>query len=146
MRALTLNKSPCFEVEIKTIKMAIRARENILGAWAFLAGIVLAVIVGIFAGDRINPYILWILVGLGLIVGYMVSEKNAHTFLIASASLVIVSYVGISGMVLSAAISGAQIGKMISSILGALLMLFVPATIIAALKTVFSISLIRESK
>jgi hypothetical protein len=62
--------------------------------------------------------------------------------LIASVSLVIVSYIGMSGMVLNAAISGVQIGRMISSILGTLLMLFVPATILVALKTVFSISAI----
>ena len=126
--------------------MAIRARENVMGAWAFLAGIVLAILVGVFAGDKINPLILWVLVGLGLVVGYFVPEKSIQTFLIASVSLVIVSYIGMSGMVLNAAISGVQIGKMISSILGTLLMLFVPATILVALKTVFSISAIRAEK
>jgi hypothetical protein len=126
--------------------MAIRARENIWGAWAFLAGIILAVLVGIFAGDKINPLILWILVGLGLVVGYFVSEKDAQAFLMASVSLTIVSYMGISGMVLNAAISGVQIGRVISSILGTLLMLFVPATIVVALKSVFSISLIKTKE
>ncbi len=126
--------------------MAIRARENVVGAWAFLAGVVLAILVGVFAGDKINPLILWVLVGLGLVVGYFVPEKSIQTFLIASVSLVIVSYIGMSGMVLNAAISGVQIGKMISSILGTLLMLFVPATILVALKTVFSISAIRAEK
>jgi hypothetical protein len=126
--------------------MAIRARENVMGAWAFLAGIVLAILVGLFAGDKINPYILWVLVGLGLVVGYFVSEKDSQTFLIASVSLVIVSYFGISGMVLNAAISGVQIGHLISAVLGTLLMLFVPATIVAALKSVFSISLISADK
>lgn len=123
--------------------MAIRARENIWGAWAFLAGIILSVLVGLFAGDKINPLILWILIGLGLVVGYFVSEKDARTFLMASVSLAVVSYVGISGMVLNAAISGVEIGRVISSILGTLLMLFVPATIVVALKSVFSISIIK---
>lgn len=123
--------------------MAIRARENVWGAWAFLAGIILAVLVGMFAGDKINPYVVGILFVLGLVVGYFVAEKDVKTFLFASVSLVIVSYVGISGMVLNAAIRGIQIGPMISSILGTLLFLFVPATIIVALKTVFSISRIR---
>ena len=123
--------------------MTIRARENSLGAWAFLAGIVISAIVGIFAGDKINPYIIGVLFGLGGVVGYFVPEKDVKTFLLASISLVIVSYVGISGMVLNAAIQGVQIGPVVSSILGTLLMLFVPATIIVALKTVFSISRIR---
>jgi len=123
--------------------MVIRARENVIGAWAFLAGIILCVLVGVFAGDKINPYIVGALFGLGLVVGYFVAEKDVQTFLLASVSLVIVSYVGISGMVLNAAIRGVQIGPMISSILGTLLILFVPATIVVALKTVFSISRIR---
>ena len=126
--------------------MAIRARENVVGAWAFLAGIVLAILVGIFAADKINPLILWILVGLGLIVGYFVPEKSVQTFLTASVSLVIVSYLGMSGMVLNAAISGVQIGRVISAVLGTLLMLFVPAAILVAMKTVFSISAIRTEK
>jgi hypothetical protein len=126
--------------------MAIRARENVVGAWAFLAGVVLAILVGIFAADKINPLILWVLVGLGLVVGYFVPEKSVQTFLTASVSLVIVSYLGMSGMVLNAAISGVQIGRMISAVLGTLLMLFVPAAILVAMKTVFSISVIRTEK
>jgi hypothetical protein len=122
--------------------MAIRSRENVVGAWAFLAGIMLSIIVGIFAGGNISPYVVWILLGLGIIVGYFISEKNVRTFLFASVSIVVVSYVGISGMVLNAAISGIQIGKVVSSVLGSLLMLFVPATIIVALKSVYSISTI----
>jgi len=122
--------------------MAIRSRENVVGAWAFLAGIMLSIIVGIFAGGSMSPYIVWILLFLGIIVGYFISEKNVRTFLFASVSIVVVSYVGISGMVLNAAISGIQIGKVVSSILGSLLMLFVPAAIVVALKSVFSISTI----
>jgi hypothetical protein len=120
--------------------MAIRSRENLFGAWAFLAGIILAVVVGLFAGANINPLILGILALLGLVVGYFVSEKDVHTFLIASVSLVIVSFAGIQGLVLSAAIVGIDIGQIIASVLGALLVLFVPATIIVALKTVFAIA------
>ena len=122
--------------------MAIRSRENVVGAWAFSAGIMLSIIVGIFAGGNISPYVVWILLCLGILVGYFVSEKNVRTFLFASVSVVVVSYVGISGMVLNAAISGIQIGKVVSSILGSLLMLFVPAAIVVALKSVFSISTI----
>lgn len=120
--------------------MAIKARENLIGAWAFLIGIILAVVVGIVAGKNINPVVLGILAVLGLVVGYFVSEKNVQTFLLASVSLVIVSFAGIQGLVLSAAIVGIDIGKILSSVLGALLVLFVPATIIVALKTVFSIA------
>ncbi len=122
----------------------IRSEENLIGARAFLIGVILAVIVGLFTGSQIfslyTPLILSILSILGLIVGFFVAEKDVQTFLIASVSLVLVSYAGISGLVLGAAISGFSIGKIISAVLQALLALLVPATIVVALKTVFSIS------
>ena len=120
--------------------MSIRSQENLLGARAFLVGIILAIAVGIFAGNKINQVILGILAILGLIVGYFVAEKDVETFLLASVSLVIVSFAGIQGLVLSAAISGIDIGQILSSVLGALLVLLVPATIVVAIKTVFSIA------
>lgn len=120
--------------------MPIRSRENLIGAWAFFIGIVLAVAVGVLAGRNINPIILGVLATLGLVVGYFVSEKDVQTFLLASVSLVIVSFAGIQGLVLSAALVGIDIGRILSSVLGALLVLFVPATIIVAIKTVFSIA------
>lgn len=125
--------------------MPIRSRENIVGAWAFLIGVVLAFVVGVFAGTAfiepsILPFILALLAILGLIVGYFVAEKDVQTFLVASVSLVIVSYMGISGLILGAAVSGFNLGSIISSVLQTLLALFVPATIVVAIKTVFSIA------
>jgi hypothetical protein len=120
--------------------MPIRARENLIGAWAFVVGIVLAIGVGVVAGEKINPIILGVLSLLGLVVGYFVAEKDVQTFLLASVSLVLVSFAGIQGLVLSAALVGIDIGRIISSTLGALLVLFVPATIIVAIKTVFSLA------
>lgn len=122
----------------------IRAKENLVGAWAFLIGVVLAIIVGvvtgIFTSVSVTPLVLGILSILGLFVGFFVAEKDISTFLIASISLVVVSYIGISGLILGAAISGLNIGSIISSVLQSLLALFVPATIVVALKSVFSIA------
>jgi hypothetical protein len=117
-----------------------RSSDNLIGAWAFLIGIILALIVGIVAGSKINPLILGILAILGVVTGFFVSERDVQTFLIASVSLVIVSYAGIQGLLISAAFAGIEIGKILSSILGALLALFVPSTIVVAIKTVFSIA------
>ena len=91
----------------------------------------------------LNAFILAVLIILGLVVGFgfaRVSAKDVNSFLLASVSLVIVSFAGIQGLVLSAAIRGIDIGSIISSVLGTLLVLFVPATIIVALKTVFSLA------
>ena len=123
--------------------MMIRSRENLIGARAFLVGIILAIIVGMiraFSENVISPLILSALAILGLIVGFFVADRDSQTFLLAGVSLVIVSFAGIQGMVLDAAISGIAIGSIVSSVLGTLLVLFVPATIVVAIKMVFSVS------
>ena len=97
-------------------------------------------IISTFTNAKVNPFIVGTLAVLGLVVGYFVYEKNVQPFLLASVSLVLVSFAGIQGLVLSAAILGVNLNQLITSILGALMMLFVPATIIVAIKTVFSLS------
>ena len=125
--------------------MAIRARENLIGARAFFVGVILALLAGIFSigsgSIKLQQILLIVLFFLGIIVGLFVPEKDVKTFLLASVALVVVSYAGISGLVLRAAIIGVfDIGKIVSSILGALLVLCVPVATIVALKTVFSIA------
>jgi len=121
----------------------IRARENTLGAWAFLIGIILAVLIGIasaFSSFVTDPFLYGILAVLGLIVGYFVSEKDVRTFLIATVSVVLVSFAGVQGQILNAAMLGVGFNKLFGAILGSLLILFIPATVVVALKTVFAIS------
>ena len=120
--------------------MVIRSRENLFGARAFLGGVVLALLVGIFAGNKVDPLILGILAFLGIIVGFFVAEKNVQGFLLASVSLVVVSYAGVSGLILNAAVLGIDIGHYVAGVLGTLLALFVPATIVVAIKAVFALA------
>lgn len=120
--------------------MPIKYRENLFGAWAFFIGLILAVLVGIFGRNNTNQILLGILALLGLVVGFFVLEKEAQTFLLASVSLVIVSFAGIQGLVLDASIRGLEIGRFVSSVLSALLVMFVPATVVVALKTVFGLA------
>jgi len=127
----------------------IKSKENSVGAWAFLIGVVLAVVIGISASSfldigRIMKYstqIYAILVILGIFVGFSIkvaSGKDSQTFLIAGAILVIVSKFGMESV--TGSLIGIGIGDTVSSTFSALLALFVPATIIVALKTVFSIA------
>ena len=126
--------------------MPIISKENSIGAWAFLIGVVLAIVVGLAttlipipAVTAYSAQIYAILVILGLIVGFMnVGSKESQTFLFAGAILVIVSGFGMDAV--RGYLIGIGIGDTVSSIFGALLALFVPATIIVALKTVFSIA------
>lgn len=128
--------------------MTITDKENSVGAWAFLIGVILAVIIGLGASSLLsfsklmtyNAPIYGILILLGLIVGFSikVSGKDAQSFLIAGAILVIVSKFGMESV--TGSLIGIRIGDTISSTFGALLALFVPATIVVALKTVFSMA------
>ncbi len=127
--------------------MVLKSKENIVGAWAFLVGVVLAVMVGVFTTLIKIPYLVTysaqiygLLVLIGIVVGSFikVDGKESHAFLIAGAVLVIVSKFGRESV--SGSLIGLGLGDVVSSIFGALLILFIPATIIVALKTVFSIA------
>ena len=103
---------------------------SFLGSWAFLIGVVLAVILG--AMGPLSAGMLTILVVLGLIVGLLnISEHEVQPFLLAGTVLVIVSSLGGSAF---------NTVAILGSILNAILVLFVPATVIVALKSVFSLA------
>ena len=114
--------------------MVKKSKKNLIGAWAFLIGVVLAIVLGLFntALGANSTYILWILVVLGILVGLLnVTSKESSKFLLASLALVIVSYMG-QGVL--------SIIPQIGSILSAFLVLFVPATIIVALRNLFDLA------
>ncbi len=126
--------------------MSIKSKENSIGAWAFLIGVILALLIGISttlipipALTAYSAQIYGILLLLGLFVGFMnVTGKDSQTFMIAGAILVIVSKFGMESV--TGSFVGIGVGATVSSVFAALLVLFVPATIIVALKTVFSIA------
>jgi len=128
--------------------MVIISKENSWSAWAFLIGVVLAVLIGVGTSSLIpitsivkrSPQIYAILVILGLVIGFTtkVDRRDTQTFLYTSAILVIVSKFGMDSV--TGSLIGIGVGSLVSSIFGALLTLFVPATIIVALKNVFSIA------
>ncbi|VVB80667.1 Uncharacterised protein [uncultured archaeon] len=119
----------------------VKSRDNLVGAFAFLVGVIFAVIMGILQKTVVGygsniPYAF--LMVLGIIVGFLnTGDRDSITFLIASLALVIVSGFGQSALIY---VSNIPILSSLSTILSALLVMFVPATIIVALKTVFSIS------
>ncbi len=124
-----------------------KSRENSIGAWAFLIGVILAVVVGlstilipINALTKYSSFIYLILVILGVIVGASINTtgRDSQTFLITGAIIVLVSKFGMESVISS--LIGIGAGDTASSIFASLLALFVPATIIVALKTVFGMA------
>src|SRR3989338_6991930 len=111
----------------------LKSKENNLGAWAFLIGVILAVIVGIFTTlipipslTTYSSQIYGILMVLGLCVGGFIhiEGKEAQTFLIAGTILVIVSKFGMESV--TGSLIGIGVGATVSAIFAALLALFVP--------------------
>jgi hypothetical protein len=125
--------------------MVIRIPENRIAAKAFLLGIIVSILIGALAGTlpgfNVTPFVIGVISVIGIIVGFFVAEENSQTFLLASVSLVIVSSMSLSGLFYGSAAGGVySLGKFFSSVMQSLLALFVPATIVVAIKTVFSIS------
>lgn len=126
----------------------IKARENSVSAWIFFAGVILAISIGIlstifFNISEIKNYssaIYAVLVIMGIIVGFSINAqgRDAQTFLITGAILVLVSKFGMESV--TGSLIGIGVGDMVASTFGALLTLFVPATIIVALKVVFGLA------
>jgi MFS family permease len=122
--------------------MAIRSKENVLSAWAFLIGIVLAILGGVLSAlfGNLHPLFLGLLLLLGLLIGFIgVAPNDVDKFLMSAVSLVIVSFAGSAG-VRNIEFLNWEIGNVVSSTLGALLVLLVPATIVVAVRSLFSIS------
>jgi len=107
-----------------------KSRKNFLGSWAFLVGVVLAVVLGLMG--TIDGTWTIVLVVIGLIVGLLnVTAKETMPFLMSGAVLIIVSALG-GGFL-------AEV-QILADMVNALLVVFVPATIIVAIKNVFNLS------
>lgn len=101
-----------------------------IGGWAFLIGVLIAIIAGIIG--PIDKTVTIVLVVLGLIVGLLnITEKEVTPFLLAAVALVIVANFG--GSVLG-------VIDILKQILTAIMALIVPATIVVAIKEVFTVA------
>jgi hypothetical protein len=137
------------ECSVNSINLFIKRRcemaknsKKLIGAWAFLIGVLVALVVGV-VGDSLSSglqiWVLGILVLAGILVGILnVNAKETSGFLLAALALVIVSFMG--GSVIDSLGTVNIIGPILKNILLYLLVLFVPTTIIVALKSVFEIA------
>jgi hypothetical protein len=109
--------------------MARKKKGNMLGSWSFLIGVILAVVFGFLGSVTQVTTILFV---IGIIVGLLnISDEEAKPFMMAGVVLVIVGTLGQSVVSTVARLDG---------VLQALTIIFVPATIIVALKSVFSMA------
>jgi uncharacterized membrane protein len=100
------------------------------GKWAFLLGVLLAVV---FASvGSMTPEVVSVLVVIGIIVGLLnVNDKEVRAFLLSGIALILASAFGQNSI---------GVFPVLERILEALLVIFVPATIVVAIKNVFAIA------
>lgn len=108
-----------------------------LGKLAFVIGVIVAILSGLFLSLQSNPLMISVLVILGAIVGlFNVTTKETQKFLFASVSLVIISALGAP---IVAQIPSFGIYFDIEGMLLAILTFVIPAAIIVAIKTIYTI-------
>ncbi|HLD34133.1 MAG TPA: hypothetical protein VJB66_05375 [Candidatus Nanoarchaeia archaeon] len=109
-------------------------KDNMIGSWAFIIGVVAAVVLGIGLTADYKKVLVWILFFLGLVIGMLnVTAKETQSFLTAGTLLALMSFLGLQVGVFTEA-------PFVVNILNGILTLFIPATIIVALKAVYMLA------
>ena len=102
-----------------------------IGFWAFIVGLILAVIFGIVAPQ--TDWVIIVLIVLGIVVGFLnITAKEIILFLVATIALMVVGNVFTPLTVLG-------IGKFLGGILSLVATLMAPAAIIAAIKALWAV-------
>lgn len=105
--------------------------DHKIGAYAFLVGVAIAILAGIFSPASTQSTVALILVALGLIVGFLnISEKEVTSFLIAAIALIAVGQAGLS------VITVANLGNILSAMVDNIKLFVAPAALVVALKEV----------
>ena len=103
-----------------------------MGHYAFILGIILA-IVSAFVPQLRGELSIWLMVGLGIIVGLLnITAKEVSVFLIATMALIMASS--------ASALSLAVIWTGLTVILGNIIVFVAPAAIIVALKAIYALA------
>lgn len=109
---------------------------NKMGQWAFIIGIISAVLVGLFPKNWLGLVTL-VLVVLGLIVGFLnVTEKEATPFLIASIALLAIGNATDSLKVIPPQVLGDFLAAAVNNIAA----FVTPAAILVAVKAIWALA------
>ncbi|MEM5836677.1 MAG: hypothetical protein QW451_00295 [Candidatus Aenigmatarchaeota archaeon] len=102
-----------------------------LGEYAFLAGIILAVLAGLVM--QTGGWVAVLLVLLGVVIGFLnITQKETIPFLIASIALLMAGSAGLEKLPL--------VGGIVAAVISNVLHLVAPAAVIVALKTVYDLA------
>ena len=108
--------------------------NNSLGSWAFILGVLIAIIAGLAAGAldvATQGYVGIILVILGLVVGFLnISAKEVNDFLIASIALVAVGAANLTAI--------PMVGGYLATMVLYIAAFVAPAALVVALKAIYA--------
>ena len=100
-----------------------------LGKYAFIVGLILAVVSALISGI---PWMTWVLVLLGLVVGYLnITGGETQGFLIAAIGLILSA---------NAVASLPLVGDTVTNVLSNAVLFIAPAVLVVALKSLFEIA------
>jgi len=103
-----------------------------LGHWAFMVGILIAIIAGLVPAWQ-TATIVWVLVILGLIVGLLnITAKETVEFLVATIALVLIGTAGIQTL--------PALGGIVTAILKNIVAFVSPAALIVSLKAIYELA------
>lgn len=103
-----------------------------IGHYAFVIGVIVAVLAGLMPQVQQSPWLTWILVALGLVVGLLnITAKETQEFLVASVALIIASFAA-QGIVV--------LGYLIANMLNNIIAFVFPAALVVALKAIWSLA------
>ncbi len=108
-----------------------------MGQWAFIVGVVLAILFGFFKAGNWAGVVTLVLVIAGLIVGFLnVTERETTPFLVAAIALMATSAANL--MVINDLVP--NVGTWLQNIVGNFAVLIAPAAVVVALKAVHSLA------
>jgi len=101
-----------------------------IGSWAFILGVLIAIVAGLVPAWQTSTLV-WVLVILGLIVGFLnITGKETTEFLVAALTLMII---GSAGAI-------PALGVVILSILANIVAFVAPAALVVALKSIWTLA------
>lgn len=118
-------------------KKSVRATDTRAGRYAFIAGVLLAIIVGFYSDMEPNVRygVSIVLVLLGLLVGVLnITAEETVPFLVAAIALM-----GGNTIVAVAVVPG-KLGVIMSGILSYIGLFVAPAALVVALKTIYTLA------
>lgn len=103
------------------------------GHYAFLVGVLLAVVAALVPALQTATWVPWTLIVLGLIVGFInITAKETTEFLVATIALMAVGTGGLSAVPTA--------GAIVTAILKNLVAFVAPAALVVALKAIYALA------